>query len=235
MLARSKMDCHISYMDMSREQAELQTTESSPARGVSFLWIEVTHKCNLECVHCYTESSPKAPHGSMLVAHWKAVLADAARLGVSRIQFIGGEPLIYKGIEDLIGFAHDVGLGVEVYSNLTAVSERQWRCFVDHEVRLATSVYESRDKLHDAVTGRPGSHTTTMRNIARARSLGLAVRAGFVQVHADQDAASTVTFLGEIGVKNVKVDRMRRIGRPSSGDRWPVSELCGACTRAVAA
>ncbi|MBB5153113.1 MoaA/NifB/PqqE/SkfB family radical SAM enzyme [Saccharopolyspora phatthalungensis] len=33
--------------------------------GISFVWLEITGKCQLECTHCYAESGPTGDHGQM--------------------------------------------------------------------------------------------------------------------------------------------------------------------------
>lgn len=62
---------------------------------ISFLWLELTGKCGLECVHCYAESGPSGTHGSMTADDWKSVIDQAVAAGVSMVQFIGGEPTLH--------------------------------------------------------------------------------------------------------------------------------------------
>ncbi len=47
-----------------------------PAR-VSFLWLEITGRCQLTCQHCYASSGPSGTHGTMTVADWARVVGDA--------------------------------------------------------------------------------------------------------------------------------------------------------------
>ncbi|MCJ7597684.1 MAG: radical SAM protein, partial [Methyloceanibacter sp.] len=35
---------------------------------LDFLWLELTNRCNLQCVHCYTESHPHSGDRDLLTA-----------------------------------------------------------------------------------------------------------------------------------------------------------------------
>ncbi|SHF02779.1 4Fe-4S single cluster domain-containing protein [Seinonella peptonophila] len=72
------------------------------SQSLRFLWLEITGRCQLECVHCYAESGPNGTHGSMSVNDWKRVIEDAASLGVSTVQFIGGEPTLHPEFISLL-------------------------------------------------------------------------------------------------------------------------------------
>ena len=55
---------------------------SCSIHGLSFLWLEITAKCNLECVHCYSDSGPRRQLlGDMALDDWLNILRDAASLG----------------------------------------------------------------------------------------------------------------------------------------------------------
>lgn len=62
----------------------------SPLAGIQSLELEITGKCQLACAHCLSESSPQATHGEMTPADWRAVIIDAAALGIRTIQLISG-------------------------------------------------------------------------------------------------------------------------------------------------
>ena len=37
------------------EMSRLPTPAAGPDNRLDFLWLELTNRCNLQCVHCYTE------------------------------------------------------------------------------------------------------------------------------------------------------------------------------------
>lgn len=205
-----------------------------PAVRVSFLWLEITGRCSLSCSHCYAGSGPSGSHGTMTADDWRSVIIQAAGLGVSMVQFIGGEPTLHPDFAALLGHAIDAGLAAEVYSNLTHVKDSWWELLACPKVSLATSYYSDDPREHDAITGRPGSHARTLANIGQAVSRGIPVRAGIIEVADGQRTGQARAELEAIGVTRIRMDRVRRLGRAASAAP-DVSELCGNCGRGIAA
>ncbi len=72
-------------------------------RSFRELWIHTGTACNLSCPFCHEGSRPgdvrlQAP----TLAELRPLLSDAAALGIERFIFTGGEPLILKGIHDIL-------------------------------------------------------------------------------------------------------------------------------------
>jgi MoaA/NifB/PqqE/SkfB family radical SAM enzyme len=95
---------------------------------LSFIWLELTGKCQLHCRHCYAESGPRGTHGSMTRADWTRVIDEAVDLGVSLIQFIGGEPTLHPDLPALVCHGASRGVGVEIFSNHGARDGRTVAC-----------------------------------------------------------------------------------------------------------
>lgn len=201
---------------------------------VSFLWLEITGKCQLECVHCYADSSPTGNHGTMRVADWKRVIDQAASASVRMVQFIGGEPTLHPDLPDLIIHALNKDLAVEVYTNLVHVTEELWAVFRRPGVSLATSYYSDDPEQHQAITGRP-THARTTANIATAARRGIRVRAGVVDVGGEQRADQAHDDLVRLGVPSISRDRLRQVGRGIRDASQSVKQLCGQCGQGSAA
>ena len=79
-------------------------------RGISYLRISVTDRCNLRCTYCMP------PEGVELVAHedilsFEEILLAvraAVRLGIDKIRITGGEPLVRSGIVELVSMIASV-------------------------------------------------------------------------------------------------------------------------------
>ncbi|MGI9062632.1 MAG: radical SAM protein [Pseudonocardiaceae bacterium] len=201
---------------------------------MSFLWLEVTGRCQLACSHCYAGSGPQGTHGSMTQADWLRVVDQAAAMGVEMVQFIGGEPTLYPDLTVIVGHVLSAGMQVEVFTNLVHVTDPMWELFSRHGVSLATSYYSDDADEHAAITGKP-SHTRTRANIAEALRRGVPLRAGVIDIGGGQRAVQAQAELVDIGVPAVGYDRLRQVGRGVRDQKASTAQLCGNCGDGVAA
>lgn len=195
---------------------------------LDFAWWEITGMCQLECVHCYASSGPGGAHGSMTVADWRRVIAETREAGAGMGQFIGGEPTLHPGLPELVRHALDVGMEVEIYTNLVHVTPEMWETFRLPGVRLATSYFSDQPEEHRAITKRPSLKATT-KNIARARELGIPLRVGVIGVREGQRSRQAVALLERLGVRDVDYDDLRQVGRGVRESGPGIDQLCGHC------
>src|SRR6185369_1751919 len=118
-----------------------------------------------------------------------------------------------------------------VYTNLVAVSEGLLKCFAQHKVALATSIYSNRPEIHDFVTAHVGSWARTVANLDRVVSLGIPIRASIVEMDINRgQTEATLAWLRTRGVSDIGVDRLRHFGRGNGRAESQMSELCGNCS-----
>lgn len=74
-------------------------------RQITYLRISVTDRCNLRCRYCVPEiDCTKKSHKKLLTFDQiVAFTKRAAHLGITKVRLTGGEPLLRRGIERLIG------------------------------------------------------------------------------------------------------------------------------------
>ena len=73
-------------------------------RNINYLRISVTDRCNLRCVYCMPEEGVKSlSHEEILrFEDTIKIVKAAATLGINKIRYTGGEPLVMKDIDKLI-------------------------------------------------------------------------------------------------------------------------------------
>lgn len=73
-------------------------------RTIDYLRISLTDRCNLRCIYCMPEKGvSQLSHGDILrFDEIVAIVEAAADLGIKRIRLTGGEPLVRKGVVDLV-------------------------------------------------------------------------------------------------------------------------------------
>ncbi len=202
--------------------------------GLDFLWLELTNRCNLRCVHCYTDSHPGSGGRDRLTTEdYESLLRQAYALGCRRMQFIGGEPQLHPDFGRLLRTAKEVGFDfVEVFSNLTHLREDTVRFAAGAGIRFATSVYSDDPAVHDAVTQVRSSHARTVGNLGRLVESGVATRAAIIRI--DQEPAAierTTSYLHGLGVPTVHTGGVRGFGRGQLllGEPGGMHGLCGHC------
>ena len=75
----------------------------SYGRRISYVRLSVTDRCDLRCRYCMSERMEFLPRAELLSLEELVQVADAfiAR-GVTRIRLTGGEPLVRRGIGQLV-------------------------------------------------------------------------------------------------------------------------------------
>ena len=74
----------------------------------------VTYRCNAKCSFCDIWEKP-SPY--ITLEEVAQNLRDLKRLGVQVIDFTGGEPLLHRQIDQMLGLAHDMGFITTLTTN----------------------------------------------------------------------------------------------------------------------
>jgi sulfatase maturation enzyme AslB (radical SAM superfamily) len=214
----------------------IEPTRIEASMPTRHLALDITRACQAKCDHCYNGSGPTGTAGDMTRETWLSVLEQAAHMGVGEIQFIGGEATLHPDLPELVNRALDLGMTVEVFSNLIHVRTGLWPVLRRHGVRLATSYYSDRAEEHESITRHRGSYQRTKDNIVRALSYGIPLRAALVDIREGQRIEEAMAELRALGVSSIRTDRLRGIGRGAAqGNGQGTAELCGNCTHGQAA
>jgi MoaA/NifB/PqqE/SkfB family radical SAM enzyme len=97
---------------------------SGPAGRLPALQIHPTRRCNLRCLHCYSQSGPEVTEQLDLEVLLRTV-GDAADLGYRVLAVSGGEPLLYEALPEVLRSAHECGLVTTVTTNGMRLNQRQ--------------------------------------------------------------------------------------------------------------
>ncbi|MGY2148838.1 radical SAM/SPASM domain-containing protein [Nocardia gipuzkoensis] len=89
----------------------------------AILQLHPTRRCNLRCLHCYSQSGPDVDAATPL-GLLQQVTRDAADLGYDVVSISGGEPLLYKQLQPLLHTAKCAGMRTTLTSNGLLLTER---------------------------------------------------------------------------------------------------------------
>ena len=104
-------------------------------RSLEILRVSVTDKCNFRCVYCMPpEGVPDIPHERILrFEEILDIIRTAVGLGMTRIRLTGGEPLVRKGMPELVRMI----AGVEGIMDLAMTTNGSLLAPVAHQLKSA--------------------------------------------------------------------------------------------------
>ncbi|MEU8619008.1 radical SAM protein [Streptomyces sp. NPDC048623] len=148
-----------------------------------FARLHLTQACQLECAHCYADSSPHIDRANELpTARWRRFIDDFAALGGQQVLFTGGEALMHRGCLELMAAAKEHGMKVTLFSNGLLIPK-----LAEQIHPLADLVQISIDgpdaESHDAIRGR-NSFKHAIAAVDRLVELGTPTRIGMTIVPA---------------------------------------------------
>lgn len=143
---------------------------------IEFAWIEVCTKCNLRCIHCYNESDASCTN-EMSYDDFVKVANILIQLGVKKVQFIGGEPLVIgDSLKEMIRYAYGKFEMIEIFTNGTLLDESWIKLFAEYKIRVALSVYSYIKEEHEKVTNVKNSFEKTNRAIEQLKEQDIRYR-----------------------------------------------------------
>ena len=153
------------------------------ARRYRSVLYEVTQRCNHNCLYCYNvwKNGHPYPSGELSTAEAKNVLAKAVRESRCRlVTLTGGEPLLRDDIPELIAFLKSLGVGINLITNGSLLTESTTRACIEAGVTLfELPLLSARKEVHNALT-RSDSFDAVIEAVANIRSLGGKVVTVFV-------------------------------------------------------
>ncbi len=135
------------------------------------LWIELTKRCNLRCMHCFViqksvaHDSASSEIDLTFISH---VLAEAKGLGGESIELTGGEPLLRKDFRGIYLHAHETGMAVSVTTNGTLISDDLANLWESHRPRqIKISFYGWDQPSYELVVGKRDAYRLFIAGLTR--------------------------------------------------------------------
>ena len=125
----------------------------------------LTSRCNFRCSFC---SHPRMRVVDEIpLQRWKEILRSLkAWLGTFRINFLGGEPLLYPDALELLRFCQRNEIMAGITTNGSLLTESMVRELARCDLfNISISMDSARPELHDELRGVPGSHARILRGL----------------------------------------------------------------------
>jgi radical SAM protein with 4Fe4S-binding SPASM domain len=172
-------------------------------RRLQGLYLHLSDRCNLQCVYCYRESSPKVPvrHEARRFCEALESIRPFAVPG-ALITFSGGEPLLYPGFREVVETSSSLGYSNLLLTNGSLLTEDLADFVRIHFKGVKISLDGPTEEIHAKTRGK-GNFRRVVRGIEMLAQRGLPVAVQVTLTQSGLDSANEVrqALAGAPGVK----------------------------------
>jgi 12,18-didecarboxysiroheme deacetylase len=135
----------------------------------------MTRRCNLKCIHCYSSSRNIRYRNELTTDEGKKLISDLAAFGSPVILFSGGEPLMREDLPELVKFAVERGIRAVISTNGTLLTKKTAEILKKTGISYAGVSLDGMQKSHDRFRGVEGAFDMTLKGIRTCRDEGIKV------------------------------------------------------------
>ena len=135
----------------------------------------VTRRCNLKCIHCYSSSQNIHYSDELTTEEGKHLISDLASFGSPVMLFSGGEPMMREDLPELAQFAVDQGMRAVISTNGTMLTRKTVDIFKKIGLSYIGVSLDGMKEIHDLFRGVPGAFDTAMKGIRTCQDAGIKV------------------------------------------------------------
>ena len=158
----------------SKEAMDMLRYGSEKHKRPVVVW-NMTRRCNLKCVHCYSSSRNVQYKNELSTDEGKKLIADLAAFRAPVILFSGGEPLMREDLPDLARFAVDQGMRAVISTNGTLLTKKTAGTLKKIGISYAGVSLDGMKITHDRFRGVEGAFDMTLKGIRTCRDEGIKV------------------------------------------------------------
>ena len=156
-----------------------------------------SRRCNLHCVHCYTESKDKVYPNELSHQEGVALIDQLADFGSPVLLLSGGEPLYRPDVLELAGYAAGRGLRVVISTNGTMITREKAYQIKEAKVSYVGVSLDGIGPVHDRFRGVKGAFEKSLQGIRNCQEAGVKVGLRFTITRQNRDQIEGIFRLVE--------------------------------------
>ncbi len=202
-------------------------------RCVSYLRVSVTDRCDFRCTYCMSESMSFLPREDLLtLGELERLCSIFIAKGVRKLRLTGGEPLVRKGMIDLVrSLGRRIGSGLDELTLTTNGSQ-----LAQHAVQLADAGVRRLNVSLDSLQAhqfrkitRRGELSRVLDGIQAALAAGLKIKLNVVAMRGlnDHEIPDIIRFAHFYGMDVTVIETMPMgdVGEDRTDVYLPLSEV----------
>jgi len=186
-------------------------------------------RCNLHCVHCYSDSENRDYPGELTVEEATRMLEDLAQFHIPALLLSGGEPLAHPRVFELAAYAKQLGLRLTLSTNGTLIDRATAERIKQVGFSYVGISFDGLGKVNDQFRGKLGAFDAALKGLRHLKAVGQKVGLRFTLTRRNFEALPEIFELVEReGIDRVCFYHLVYSGR---GSRIAADDLTHAETR----
>jgi len=189
--------------------------------------IDITNKCNCQCIHCAHNASPTAEQGKLSYNDYINLLRQASEIGVSEILFMGGEPTCSPYFLEFASMAKSLGIrhlstSTNCWQIDDILADKMSKLFDSVQI----SIHGANKKTHDYIVGRPGAFERACEAARMLKQLNIShVNISFTVMKRNVNEIQDMMELAlTMGISDIRFLVLSPHGRGHLLDQWTDEE-----------
>jgi MoaA/NifB/PqqE/SkfB family radical SAM enzyme len=195
--------CIVTF-DWEKNDAEQKFRAFEKTRNLSWVVLEVTEQCNLNCKWCFANSGV-GEH--MPLEQAKKIVDKLVNNNVQQLTVSGGEPTVYPWLHELVAYAHGKGMVVHLNSNGFALTRELASSLKEAGLsQVQINIDSMNPSKHDEVRGRKNSWSHAIEALRNSVDVGLTAVSQTVLTKDNEDEIINIFKLARsLGVQRCRV------------------------------
>jgi len=203
---------------------------SANTRKPIVVWT-MSRRCNLHCVHCYSDSENRDYPGELSLDEGRSLLDDLAQFHVPALLLSGGEPLYHPHVFDWAEYARRLGLRLTLSTNGTLIDRALAERIKQTGFSYVGISFDGLGKINDQFRGKLGAFDAALQGVRHLKAVGQRVGLRFTITRRNVEALPQIFEL----VEREDIDRVcfYHLVYSGRGSRLSQDDLTHAETREV--
>ncbi len=144
--------------------------KSAAQRHPVVVW-NVTKRCNLHCVHCYTDSKNRSYDHELTTQEGEMLIQDLARFKIPALLFSGGEPLMRKDLFHLVQQAVQLGIRPTLSTNGVLIDQKMAQKIKHAGFTYVGISLDGIGEVNDRFRGKKGAFDRAIKGFRNCREI----------------------------------------------------------------
>ena len=157
---------------LERQRRRFERNAADPT--LQQLFLEVTPRCNLSCIHCGSRCDEHALVEEVSLDEYRALLEHVRNAFGTRVFIVltGGEPMLRSDIYELGSYISCLGFAWGMTTNGTLIGPEEARRLTESGLVSVSVSVDGTAVTHDAVRRHPGAYDAALRGVRNLADTG---------------------------------------------------------------